>query len=126
MAVLVLLTGCNTEVPKPPEPQLRYDVQFWNATGAPVDNVVIFDGPKEMSSGVLPEGVSKYMTAQETLLSGNEMRLEYVEVLSSGEKPKRIVAIPPLNEDYNGKAIIIKILPEQRVDCFVADETIVY
>lgn len=120
---LLLSIGCVND-PQEPQPALRYDVQFWNASGIDVTDVVIFDGLKEMSCGVLFDGISKCMIAQETRLSGKEMRLEYVEELSSGELRPRKITIPPLKEDYNGKAIIIKILPDINADVTVADETI--
>lgn len=123
--VFVLLTiGCVNDTHET-QPALRYDVQFWNASGIGVTDVVIFDGPKEMSCGVLPVGISKCMIAQVTRLSGKEMRLEYVEELPSGELRPQKIKIPPLADDYNGKAIIIKILPDQRAEVTVADKTIV-
>lgn len=56
------------------------------------------------------------MIAQETQLSGNEMPLEYVEELPSGERRPQKISVPPLTDDYNGKAIIIKILPDQKAE----------
>lgn len=125
LAVLTLVVteiGCQVDGP-PDDSDIQFDLQFWNASETDLNDVALLSGGVELSAGVLSAGIWAVRT-EETALS-DDLVLQY-SIASTQESPQVVkVDLPPLNEHYDGRAVIIKILGDEKVEILVRDETLV-